>query len=232
MARKGSPAASIADTGPHRTRRRADGEVTRARVLDTAVECILEVGYYQASSNAIARQAGVTWGTIQHQFGTREALLLQVLEEGFAALDRHLATATVRGADLEERLRSVLELLEVYYGRPEHLVHIQILLDLSADPSTSASTRRALERHGPALTRAWEPFFVQAMGPASHSAELVEFAFLTLRGYLVANLLTSKVRTVGRTPAVRALLVHGVASAIAERAQELNLSVDPPRTPS
>jgi AcrR family transcriptional regulator len=196
-------------------------------VLDAAVTCILDVGYYQASSNAIAREAGVTWGTIQHQFGTREALLLEVVEEGLAALDRHLASATVRGGDLEERLASVLELLEVYYGRPEHLVHIQILLDLSSDPRALETTRRALDVQARSLTRAWKPFFVQAMGEASQSAELVEYAFLTLRGYLTANLLPSRLRRVGTRPAIRRLLVGGVACAVRQRAEELGLGVDP-----
>jgi len=66
----------VPDTSPTTTRRRrSDGELTRQKVLDAAIQTILEVGYYQASSNAIARRAGVTWGTLQHQFGTREALL-------------------------------------------------------------------------------------------------------------------------------------------------------------
>jgi AcrR family transcriptional regulator len=194
------------------------------------VRCILDIGYYQASSNAIAREAGVTWGTIQHQFGTREALLLEVLEEGLADLDRLLATAQVTGATLEDRLLSVFELLERHYGRPEQLVHIQILLDLSADPDTSDSTRRALQRHGRALSRAWDPFFVQAMGEAGHDAELSAFVFLTLRGYLTSNLLTSRVRSVGRSPAVRNLLVRGVASAVEARARELGVTLDPAPT--
>jgi len=211
--------------------RRTNAEATRARVLDAAVSCILDVGYYQASSNAIARTAGVTWGTIQHQFGTREALLLEVLDERFARLDAHLATATVDGANLEERLRSVLELLEKHYGRPEHLVFVQILLDLSADPGTSSSARRAVQKHGRSLTRIWEPFFVQAMGEAGHHTELVEFVFLTLRGYLTANLLVSRLQSVGRSPEVLDLLVKGVASAVTERANELGLSVDPAGVP-
>jgi AcrR family transcriptional regulator len=226
-ARRATKASSPAPAAPRPRARRADGELTRTRVLEAAENCILEVGYYQASSNAIAREAGVTWGTIQHQFGTREALMLEVLEQGFTALDEHLATATVAGSDLEERLGSVLELLEVYYGRPEHVVHIQILLDLSADPSTSETTRRALEQHGRTLSRVWQPFFVSAMGEAGTNAELVEYAFLTFRGYLVANVLTSKLRPVGRKPIVRRLLVHGVAEAIAEQAAELGLAVDP-----
>jgi AcrR family transcriptional regulator len=211
--------------------RRANAEATRARVLDAAVSCILDVGYYQASSNAIARAAGVTWGTIQHQFGTREALLLEVLDERFGRLDAHLAAATVEGANLEERLGSVLELLEEHYGRSEHLVFVQILLDLSADPGTSSSARRAVLQHGRSLTRIWEPFFVQAMGEAGHCAELAEYVFLTLRGYLTANLLVSRLQSVGRDPVLRELLVKGVACAVTARAQELGLRVDPAAVP-
>jgi AcrR family transcriptional regulator len=211
--------------------RRENAEATRARVLDAAVSCILDVGYYQASSNAIARAAGVTWGTIQHQFGTREALLLEVLDERFGRLDAHLATATVEGANLEERLGSVLELLEEHYGRPEHLVFVQILLDLSADPGTSSSARRAIQKHGRSLARIWEPFFVQAMGEAGQCPELAEYVFLTLRGYLTANLLVSRLQSVGRDPVVRELLVKGVACAVTERARELGLRVDPAGVP-
>jgi AcrR family transcriptional regulator len=207
--------------------RRADAEATRARVLDAAVRCILDVGYYQASSNAIAREAGVTWGTIQHQFGTREALLLEVLKESLGKLDDDLARAAVAGADLEERLRSVLELLEGHYGRPEHLVSIQILLDLSADPGTSSSARRAVQQHGRSLTRIWEPYFVQAMGEAGQCAELVQYVFLTLRGYLTANLLVSRLQSVGHDPVIRDLLVKGVACSLTDRARELGLSIDP-----
>jgi AcrR family transcriptional regulator len=207
--------------------RRANAQATRARVLQAAVRCILDVGYYQASSNAIAREAGVTWGTIQNQFGTREALLLDVLDEGLGTLDDHLANARVDGTNLEERLRSVLELLEAYYGRPEHLVFIQILLDLSADPGTSSSARRALQRHARSLTRIWEPLFVQAMGEAGRCSELAEYVFLTLRGYLTANLLVSRLQTVGHDPVVRDLLVKGVCWAVTERARELGLNVEP-----
>jgi AcrR family transcriptional regulator len=207
--------------------RRSNAEATRRAVLDAAVRCILDVGYYQASSNAIAREAGVTWGTIQHQFGTREALLLEVLDEGLGQLDDHLANATVDGASLEDRLRSVLELLEAHYGQPEHLARIQILLDLSADPGTSSSARRALQKHTRLLAGISQPFFVQAMGDAGRNTQLAEYVFLTLRGFVTANLLLSRLQSLGHDPVVRDLLVKGVAGAVAERARELGLSVDP-----
>ena len=205
--------------------RRSDGEVTRARVLDAAIACILELGYYQASSNAIARRAGVTWGAIQHQFGTREALLLEALNEGWRRTQDDLREATVTGATLEDRLESVLELLARWYGAPQYLAHLQILLDLSSDPATSQAARDAVIAHGRELTRAWRPLFAQAMGEAGGDRELVEYAFLALRGFLAANTLSSGYTSAGEDQRFRRLLVRGVALAIAERAAQRGLSV-------
>ena len=123
------------------TRRRADGEVTRARMLDAVIESIVEKGYYQTSSNEIARRAGVTWGTIQHQFGTREQLLLAVIDRRWHDLEDAVATAEVEGVTLEERLHSVLDVLADHYGSPPHLAHLQIALDLTHDPNVSAEAR-------------------------------------------------------------------------------------------
>ena len=118
---------------PRRSGRRpwADGESTRARVIQAVTECILEKGYYQASSNDIARRAGVTWGTIQYQFESREELLLEVLNAAWNELREQIRSADISGDTLEARLESLLEVLATHYSRPEHLAHLQILLDLN-----------------------------------------------------------------------------------------------------
>src|SRR3954471_2324581 len=127
-ARTSADVARLAPTKTAQRRRRSDGELTWRRVLDAAVACILEKGYYQASSNEIARRAGVTWGALQHQFGSREALLLEVLNDGWATLHEHMVTAEVTGDTLEARLHSVVDVLALHYEQPEHLVQLQILL--------------------------------------------------------------------------------------------------------
>ena len=101
-------------------RRRVDGELTRRKVLDAAVQSILESGYYHTSSNEIARRADVTWGTLQHQFGSREGLLLAVLEASWTDLQEAVATAVVAGDTLEDRLAAVLKVLTRHYGAPRH----------------------------------------------------------------------------------------------------------------
>src|SRR2546425_613599 len=95
-------------------RRRSNKEAEQATervVIDAAVACILERGFYRASSNEIARRAGVTWGVIQHYFGTREALMLAVLNDGARHLTDVLADATIDADTVAERLEQLIEIL-------------------------------------------------------------------------------------------------------------------------
>ena len=154
--------------GPrHRHRRRTaavrcrgglSDDSARRRVIDAAVECILERGYYQTELQRHRPAAGVTWGAIQYHFGTREALLLEVLNHRWHELTEDLRHAEIRGDTLEERL-TVLLGLDRHYGEPEHLAHLQILLDLSRGPTTTASTRKAIAEYGAALNEVWLPLF-------------------------------------------------------------------------
>jgi len=200
-------------------------------MLDAVVECILENGYYEASSNAIARQAGVTWGAIQHQFGTRHALLLAVLEDRWRRLTNRIESADVSGDTLEERLACVMTVLEAHYGDPEHLVVMQIMLDLIQSPATSDSTRRAVAAHGRELTRVWRPLFTKALGEAASDEILVRYAFLTIRGYLSANTMAARLGPQRPDATVRALLLRGAACAIRERAASAGLEIGDPTRP-
>jgi AcrR family transcriptional regulator len=192
-------------------------------MLDAVVECILENGYYEASSNAIARHAGMTWGAIQHQFGTRQALLLAVLEDRWRRLTDSIETAEVSGATLEERLACVMAALEVEYGDPEHLVVMQIMLDLIQSPATNEATKRAVAQHGQELVRVWQPLFSRAMGEAAGDDDLVRYAFLAIRGYLSENTMADRLVPQRPDAPVRALLLCGVACAIRERAAQAGL---------
>jgi len=218
------PATSTSTRG--RVRARPSTAQTRARVLQAVIDSVAEKGYYQTSSNEIARRAGVTWGTIQHQFGTREGLLLAVVEDRWQELQRSLATATVHGDTLEERLTSVLDVLALHYGAASHLAHVQIALDLTHDPAVSADVRKAVRRQSIELERAWRPLFAQALGEAAADEELITYAFLTLRGFMTAQLISTAVNAGATRKSQTELLVRGVACVIRDRARAQRLAVD------
>ena len=87
---------------------------TRDRVIEATVACILERGYYRASTNEIARTAGVTWGVIQHYFGTREGLMLAVLQDGASQFVAIVEDVEIDGETVTERMN---QLLDIFFGR-------------------------------------------------------------------------------------------------------------------
>jgi AcrR family transcriptional regulator len=121
---------------------------SRQRVIDAAVKCIIEQGFYRASTNAIAERAGLSWGVIQYHFGSREALMLAVLEEGCHRLLEDLSTADIVGETLTERIESYYAILVRYYAHPEYLAFVQVLLNLRHDPRTSEQTLETMSSLG------------------------------------------------------------------------------------
>ena len=131
-----------------RRRTGAPDSISRQRVIDAAIACIIDQGFYRASSNAIAERAGVTWGVIQYHFGTREALMLAVLEEGTRRLNDIVVTAEITGETVTERVAQYMDILLKYYGSMDYLAFSQVLINLTHDPRTSQQTRETMARIG------------------------------------------------------------------------------------
>lgn len=166
---------------------------TRERVVRAALEVILEVGYYRASSNEIARRAGVSWGVIQHHFGTREKLMLAVFAHGQRELGGIVERGVIDAPTLEGRLEQLLDILAAYYGAPEFLAHLQVQLDLAHGADTSDEVRALVHRLSERTIDDVVRLTRDALGPA-YSPDTTSTIFLTLRGFAMSELL-AKVTT-------------------------------------
>ena len=62
---------------PQQDRSRA----TRARLLESAITCLAELGWSASTVAVVAEHAGVSRGAAQHHFPTREALFTAALEQ-------------------------------------------------------------------------------------------------------------------------------------------------------
>jgi AcrR family transcriptional regulator len=179
-------------TKPVRGKALRDGDdtTTAARVVDAAVQCILDEGFYRASSNQIARRAGVTWGVIQYHFGTREGLLLAVFRQSADSLLAHLENATITGETTAERLESLADVIWSYYRRPEFLAYMQILLNLTHDPTTADDTRVTLTKLNERLFGFWQALINDALPDDNRSPETARVLFDLLRGLAIGQELT------------------------------------------
>ena len=120
---------------------RAAQEGTRQRVIDAAIDCILAKGYYRASSNEIARWAGLTWGVIQYHFGTRERLMLDAFRDQVQKLIDHSEVYVFTGETTRDQLWSVYDYLYGFFGRREYLAALEINLNLVRTPTTEEAIR-------------------------------------------------------------------------------------------
>jgi AcrR family transcriptional regulator len=191
----------------------------RAHILDAAIASILELGFYRASTNEIARRAGISWGSIQYHFGSREALLLAVLEELNRRYTATVGQARVSGATLEERLRSLYDILARHYGEATYLVRLQIILNLSHDPDTSADVADALDRQADVVGEDIRRLLRAALGAEADPATM-NAVFDAIRGTALSRQIsdaapwhTTTPRTTAAAHRELSILLAGLAAA-------------------
>lgn len=161
---------------------------TRQLVIDAAVASIIEDGFYQTSTNAVARKTGMTWGVLQHHFGSREGLLLATLEDGFRRFKEAFAGATIAGDNPAEVLRSYYAVLDDFYGRPEFQAYLQIQLDLLRNPKVSATTAETVRAQRAELATL-QAELLEAVAPGPLGLTI----FHALRGFIFSRTIEADV---------------------------------------
>ena len=148
--------------------------VTRARLLESAVSCLAELGWNGATVAVVAEHAGVSRGATQHYFPTREDLFTAALEHMAEvrlaeirreAARRPTATKDVVGllvrlytgplfraalqvwaaAAASDALRELVVPLEARLGREAHRAAIELLGADESAPGVRAAVQATLD---------------------------------------------------------------------------------------
>lgn len=97
-------------TAPRKQPTQARSRATVAVILEAAARILAERGYAAATTNAVAKRAGVSIGSLYQYFPTREALVAAVAAEHAEAVkarvERRLAEAV--GSSMAETARALL----------------------------------------------------------------------------------------------------------------------------
>jgi AcrR family transcriptional regulator len=109
------------------------GRATRARLLESAVTCLAELGWSGATVAVVAAHAGVSRGATQHYFPTREALFTAALEHMAEVRLTEIRTEAARlPAGSGPRTRAVVALLVRLYTGPLFRAALQVWAAASA----------------------------------------------------------------------------------------------------
>lgn len=117
---------------PKRTQRERT-ELSRRKVIEATVRCVQEGGVTNATVSAIAAEAGMTWGTIQHQFGSKNGLFAAILETAAMDLIGQLEAMDIAGKDLRQVVEEYADILWSHYSQPIFRATVEILLNIGKE---------------------------------------------------------------------------------------------------
>jgi|SRR5690625_788168 len=101
---------------------------TRERIINAVIELITEGGYGAASSSRIARRAGVTWGAVQHHFGSKDDILAAVLERSHQHFTALMEDERLTQGELDRRVQLFVDRFWQHYQSDLYLAALEILL--------------------------------------------------------------------------------------------------------
>jgi AcrR family transcriptional regulator len=113
------------------------GARSREVVLDAAERIMAEQGYEAATVASLVQEAGVPASSIYHYFGSKEGVLLAVMERGAERFHEALPEAITRVGSQVEHLRLVLtSIAEELERRPDFL---RLILVMATQPRAAAN---------------------------------------------------------------------------------------------
>ena len=152
------------------------------------MSCLATGSPEAVSANRIAKEAGVTWGTIQHQFGDADGLWAAVLELVADALTSHRVAGSVRQQrTIARQVSAIVEWLWHALDAPEARAVQTIRMRLSRDHEI--------------LTRMW-PLTAAAI-------EDVDKAWTTMISAMLEGLVGSKTK-LHRVEQLLPAAMHGI----------------------
>ena len=122
-----------------------DHDQKRTQILKSAAKVFAEQGFDRASMTQLARECGISKANIYHYYGSKDAILFDILDTYLRDLRDRICGIDLDGADPAERLRRIVaEVLLAYQGADhEHQVQVGAM---SALPEEQQKQMRAYQR--------------------------------------------------------------------------------------
>jgi AcrR family transcriptional regulator len=176
--------------------------LTRARVLEAALECLVERGYGGTTTTAVAERAGVSRGAQLHHFRTRAALLAAAVEHLFAGLTESYQKAFARLSPDADRLHEALALLWQTYLDPRLIAVLELQVAARTDAALLAKLLPVGRRHAANVHRLALEYFAEGAAPGAQFAAVLDLALDTLGGLRARALLDPHDPAIRRTLAL------------------------------
>jgi AcrR family transcriptional regulator len=128
-----------ADQVPPR-REQERSRVTRQRLMEATVECLLEYGWSGTTTTVVAERAGVSRGAQLHHYPTRAELVVAAVQHVGHARHAELEAAAETVPAGPRRTETVLNMLADLYTGPLFQAALELWVAARTDPALHAVT--------------------------------------------------------------------------------------------
>lgn len=172
---------------PERRRTQAERSAsTRRCLLDAAAECLSEFGYVEATIEVVAERAGVSRGAVQHHFGSRDELLLAVVEDLGDALSR--AEEISSDLSVSERLSIAIDRDWEIFRSSQFIAVIHVWLAVRGNTKLFALTSKTVGNLEKMLDKRWQVLFAETGTSPKKISTIRHIVLSTLRGLALRNI--------------------------------------------
>lgn len=169
------------------TKQQARSAQSQLAVIESVVALIAEKGFSNATTANIAKNAGVSWGVLQYQFGGKDQIFAAVLQSSLHDLMAALRDATVPiELPLEQKFIAAIDAIWVYYSAPTYRASTEIMLNYSHKSEDFLK----IARHSNAALIKFISAILRQSGlqlPRKQAQSIAEIMLAALRGFALAN---------------------------------------------
>jgi AcrR family transcriptional regulator len=175
--RRGQKQKSIRRTQEERS------EKSRAELLQSAVDTIAELGLANATIATIAKRANLTAGAVQHHFGTRDPLLLAILDDFGRRLSEIVARPLLsQGKPVSDRITLLLDETWNLFEQGHFIAVTEILLSSRSDPKFHRIVSARTSAIAAMMDKRWLNVFVDVKIKPQQIAVVRRLAQAAMRG--------------------------------------------------
>lgn len=184
---------------PTRPRNLAEGStwqaekslITQTQIVQATMQCLIELGYAQTTTDKIAQKAGVSRGAMTHHFKSRADVFIAaakyITELRAAEYGEAIGKVKVPAGTLPtlEDMRDTIVSLQKYYARPSFIALHELQRGARADKtlkSAMAPLEKALDDRISAHILQHFPFWSEVQGAAEVLRDLI---FSSLQGIAI-----------------------------------------------
>lgn len=187
----------------------------RNRVLDAALDCLVDLGFAGTTTTVVAARAGVSRGAQLHHFPTRPSLVAAAVQHLFAALTEEFNSAFAALDGRGDRVGAAVDLLWSMFEKPRYAAVLELYVAARSDAELLAQILPISARHQENVYDLAARYFPDAAERGA-LAETLPLILDAMQGMAVSRLLYGdSPDESGRLRRLRELAADAVAGAVA-----------------